>query len=43
MREARRFVERKTANAGENDLIIFAGDFNCNGQKENKKVKAYRD
>jgi hypothetical protein len=24
-------------------LIIFAGDFNCNGQKENKKAKVYRE
>jgi hypothetical protein len=27
----------------ENDLIIFAGDFNANGQKDNVKAKAYRE
>jgi len=22
---------------------MFVGDFNCNGQKENRKAKAYRE
>lgn len=43
LRQARQYIEKKTANAGENDLIMFVGDFNCNGQKENKKAKAYRE
>ena len=43
MRLARKYIERKTDNAGEDDLIVFAGDFNANGQKENKKAKAYRE
>lgn len=33
----------KTKDAGDNDLIIFAGDFNANGQKDNAKAKAYRE
>jgi len=43
LRLARKFIEEKTANAHENDLIIFAGDFNANGQKENRKAKAFRE
>jgi len=40
---ARKFVEEKTKDAHENDMIIFAGDFNANGQKDNIKAKAFRE
>lgn len=43
LRVARKFVEEKTKNAHTNDLIIFAGDFNANGQKDNAKAKAFRE
>jgi hypothetical protein len=31
LRLARKYIERKTNDAGDDDLIIFAGDFNANG------------
>ena len=40
---ARKFIEQKTKDASPSDLILFAGDMNCNGQKENLKAKAYRE
>ena len=43
MKEAREFIEKKTKDASPNDLIVFAGDMNANGQKENRKAKAYRE
>eukprot|EP00347_Sterkiella_histriomuscorum_P022181 403331390 len=43
LRCARKFVEQKTQNAHENDLILFVGDFNANGQKDNAKAKAFRE
>ena len=43
LRLAKLYIDRKTANCGPNDLIIFAGDFNANGQKENRKAKNYRE
>ena len=41
MKAARRYVEKKTENAGKNDLIIFAGDFNCNGPTNIPEAKSY--
>jgi hypothetical protein len=43
LKAARRFVERKTENAGENDLIIFAGDFNACGPTNVKEAKSYKE
>jgi len=43
LRLARQYIQKKTAKAGESDLIMFVGDFNCNGSKENRKAKAYRE
>jgi hypothetical protein len=43
MKVARAFIERKTANADPNELIVFAGDFNANGQKDNRKAKAFKE
>jgi len=40
---ARKYIEEKTRDVGDNDLIIFAGDFNANGQSDNVKAKAYRE
>lgn len=31
---ARKFIERKTKDAHPDDLIVLAGDFNVNGQKD---------
>ncbi len=32
-----------TNDAESHDLIIFAGDLNANGQKENKKAQSFRE
>ena len=43
IKAARRYVEKKTQGAGENDLIIFAGDFNANGPTNIPKAKSYKE
>lgn len=39
----RKFIEKKTANAKSDDMILLVGDMNANGNAENKKAKSYRD
>ena len=43
MKHSRKYIEEKTAKAGENDLIIFAGDFNSNGPTNIKEAKSYTE
>ena len=42
LRASRRYIETKTENVDENDLIIFAGDFNANGPTDVKDAKSYK-
>lgn len=43
IKAARRYIEKKTATAGENDLVMFAGDFNANGPTHIKGQKSYKE
>ena len=43
IKKARKYVEEKTAGAGENDLIIFAGDFNACGPTNVSGAKSYKE
>ena len=38
IRDARKYMENKLRDAGPSDLILFAGDLNVNGHKENSIV-----
>lgn len=39
----RKFIEKKTAKASTDDMILLVGDMNANGNAENKKAKSYRE
>jgi hypothetical protein len=43
IKSARRYIEKKTAKCGENDLVIFAGDFNANGPTNIQGAKSYKE
>ncbi len=43
IKSARRYIEKKTAKCGENDLVIFAGDFNANGPTNIPGAKSYKE
>jgi|LauGreDrversion4_2_1035121.scaffolds.fasta_scaffold319785_2 hypothetical protein len=43
IKQARNYIERKTANVPETDLVIFAGDFNANGPTHIKGQKSYKE
>ena len=40
---AKSFIEKKVIGASLKDLILFAGDFNVNGQQDNKGIDQFRD
>lgn len=41
IKHARMYVEERTADKGENDLVIFSGDFNANGPTFKQGAKNY--
>lgn len=43
IKQSRRFIEKKTHDANENDLVIFAGDFNANGPTHVKGSRSYKE
>lgn len=36
---AKSFIDKKVIGASIHDLILFAGDFNVNGQQDNKGIE----
>jgi hypothetical protein len=43
IKSARRYIEKKTGNAPETDVVIFAGDFNANGPTHIRGSKSYKE
>jgi hypothetical protein len=43
IKSARRYIEKKTATVPDTDLVIFAGDFNANGQTHIEGQKSYKE
>jgi hypothetical protein len=43
IKSARRYIEKKTGNAPETDVVIFAGDFNANGPTHIGGSKSYKE
>jgi acetate kinase len=41
LKHAQKYVEKKTQNLSENDIVIFAGDFNANAQTNRRGAKNY--
>ena len=43
IKAARRYIEKKTGDVPETDLVIFAGDFNANGPTHIGGSKSYKE
>lgn len=41
LKHARAYIEEKIDGVNPNDLVMFAGDFNCNGPTLKKGAKNY--